>query len=1304
MIFFAEMPKLQEGELSSVKQKKEAEGPELDIAGLVSKSNGIIDGYTAQLEELPIEFNQMLHNEIVKYFLASPGRYEKDENSGLSTAEFEAYRADMVNKVSALMKEYAPTEEDLKAVREAKAGAESAEGAAKNVEPLDVEEVTENPGQINDLETLNEKYGQYDGWNTALRTEGAEVMKTAGAFQQAYAKYEKARKGVRAYKKFVAYFWPNKDQERIELQNKLAEAKSKVDAAIGKFEATKDKLSGYGTAMGEVSNRLKQEKMAERDAKIREVENTSTQTEEARKEKELKYHNLEARKKEMESSRDNLVNYREKIGKGKKEFTNRSEVAKNKQEQLTEFSGALKATVERIDNALANPDLPPETRAQLEYTRKQLEGKQSEADTGLNAATKVVEGGAKTVVQLEGAEKEAAERSLNLNTHLEEQVNPAIDGLDASIANLDEAKMQFATTKEQVNAHYQKAFEQYDEIDGAVDSAVMQNNLANASMLTSLRSQKAALNSANLAPPSGVIGFLESTAGVQLSVASGLISMAGEGILDQATWLSKSLEDARSEMGTFSYVAARIGVELISTPIGVAGGLVEMAGGIVTLVAHPIDTVKGLGALVGANPDVSAGEAWEGMGKALISYEDFKAGRIGVGVGKIFANIATTVTGAGALGAGGKAAQGAYVAARMGTATVAKVGVTRALARAGVAGARESAVYVGSAVKSGAKGAVQLPGRAVRGAQRGVRAVKEIPGAVVGRLRGRGKAAHLDEASEAVPLVRRAGPDTEPLPLNRRSPTDTEPFPLERRRNISGEHTGAETPASRARKPVAEEATGAATPEAIKRPAVEDATVAERAGTVRTTPPEPHGAASTGPETITAAERTEAVQSLTSRVGADPELARRIEAVGNKNGMMIDDFMEEIQKLDAAEIQILNNMPPEALTESIIQKIVKGEYDEITDIVGGEKVSLRYYFDDSQSLGAGGMGKVNVGYTIRWVKDGSGKMRPQMKRVAIKQPHPYSDWDTNDPIRNMMDYEEATMRAIRDLPDQTGLLRPHNLGRRIVRDRAGNVLREELITMTELLKPLPGLDSVGMRTVMENLPLDQSLGYLDDILGGMERLHGTGRMHFDIKPGNFFVGMSEGRPTAVLGDLGAIPSEHLRYIQFETGLDDAGKVIHQPIMHLPDGRVFRIPITPTYSNRGINQLRYAVEWAKANPDIPIPRNITAITDLGQTAKVMEFVDHIVTTRPHLLPASTVNTIRARLKNITTAIDDVPDVARLDESIKLARAGGDPAKIRMAEMAKAEALRRPPRVTVGDLRRDVQRMMHEIRRAQARGLS
>jgi hypothetical protein len=712
LIYFgAEVPKLSEAEIAEVKKHKEEKGPELDTASLAAKANKRIEARTAALRELPPEFLQKMRGEIVRYINASPGRFEKDENKGLSAKEFSEFSSAMVSKVEELVKEYAPTEAEIAAKKEAQRAAEKASESAEKIKPVDIKEISEDPGQINDLDTLGARFNTYSQWNASVQQEASKALETGGAFQQAFAAFQKARNGVKAYEKMAAFFKGN-DPKMQQLKSAQNKAFFAVNGSLGKINSVKAKLEKYGAKLAAVSNRLKQEKIKERDEKIKKIEEEENLTEEEKRARKERFAQLEGQQREFMAQRESFAKYGEEVIMKKYKAGDEKAQAETKKGQFAAYQENISKAIERVQTALQDPDITEEHKADLEATLAQLQQKSGEVSKGREVAGKVLEGKREEIRKWSDDEKALAQKSYMVEQHLQEHVGPAIALMDAQVIRLEDAKMQYATSKEQIMAHYENAFKKYDEIDAGVDDAVMKNNLANEKLSAALEAQKKSIQSINLESP----GLYDATLGAAFSMAGGGVMMGGEWLIDQAKWLSSSLESARGEMGTFSYVAARIGVEILSTPIGVAGGIVEIGGGLLTMVGNPAQTATAMGSLIGRDPASgnwswdNAGHAWTEMGKALIAYEDFSKGRIGVGVGKLFTNVVTTVTGAAAVSKGGQAAVAAAKAARAAGKGV--IVTTGAAAKAGVTAGGRAALQVGREgfAKAG-KAAAAVPGK-----------------------------------------------------------------------------------------------------------------------------------------------------------------------------------------------------------------------------------------------------------------------------------------------------------------------------------------------------------------------------------------------------------------------------------------------------------------------------------------------------------------------------------------------------------------------------------------------------------------
>lgn len=159
-------------------------------------------------------------------------------------------------------------------------------------------------------------------------------------------------------------------------------------------------------------------------------------------------------------------------------------------------------------------------------------------------------------------------------------------------------------------------------------------------------------------PPLEPKGFFASLGDGFQGVGDAAKYLLSEGltpVLDQAsTWLKQNIP--------YAGVALAFPLDVTS---GFSKGVGDLVHGLGTMIAHPAQAAEGLSALVGLNPNISAGTAWKEMGRALSGASEFEGGNYGKGAGIVLANLLATATGAGAAGRGLSAARIAYRAARV---------------------------------------------------------------------------------------------------------------------------------------------------------------------------------------------------------------------------------------------------------------------------------------------------------------------------------------------------------------------------------------------------------------------------------------------------------------------------------------------------------------------------------------------------------------------------------------------------------------------------------------------------------------
>ncbi len=674
LVFFG-VKNLGRGDISSVESHKEKKvADEVDEEGkvtkkgreaatwtvdaLVSQSNAIINKRSAALAELSDAFNTKLHSAIVNYIKNSPGRFESDEFKGLSNREYAKFSSSMSAKVSELVEQYAPTEAEIAAKKDAESKLKGAKEAAKAVPDIKVEDIAEDPGPIKDLKVLSEKASQYSSWNQSLRKDGSAMGKGVGNFQKQYQAFQKARNGARSYQKFVDFL--TSDDEMKNLDAAKEAIKRQIKAAIKKLEDGQKRLDKYGKKMAAASNKLKQEKIAERDKELKRIDADKKLSVEERAKKKETCQLLRHQKTKLSGQRDSLEQYHKGLTETKTtKVETEIEKAQKRKVQLEYYNGYLSYSINEIDTMLKDPRLGKTLIDQLQKTRAQLVERQKGGEVAAVQVDAKITGGTELWDQLSKEEQAVAENTNKIDTHIKTDVIPTIVRIDQHIGLLDQGIIQFTDSKKEVMDHYEKAFKAYDAVDTAVDNAILQESLANTQMIGQLEKQQTALGQMTLESTS----FYQATVGATFGTLGGALSgLAGE-MINNSVIIDRELTYMKEEGASPArYWAGKIGLEVLSAPMGAVAGALEMVGGLSTMIGDPAAAANGIGALIGRDPQTGewtlgmAGQAWKNMGAAIISYEHFEKGQIGVGVGKIFTNVVTTLVGGGAAMAGVKGA------------------------------------------------------------------------------------------------------------------------------------------------------------------------------------------------------------------------------------------------------------------------------------------------------------------------------------------------------------------------------------------------------------------------------------------------------------------------------------------------------------------------------------------------------------------------------------------------------------------------------------------------------------------------
>lgn len=695
------MSPIEGGELNSLKGKKEeAETKELPVEALVARTNRTFQSSNHRTMFLSDDLKTALKDNVVKYFLTSADRYDKDKEKGLDQGEFSRYRSGMNSKLGDIIDKYAPTDEMIaerkRRIEELSRSGESAKGEAEKK----LEDITFDPTKLDTPEGVHGELQKVIAKTAKLQESGVALSDKISNFKVAFSRFEESKNdwGV-AFRGVNLWIDDDDTQQLTNTQQKLQRAAAFKMHELGvKMNDIKIK----GQIINDAPEKIKQKQLDKREELHQKIEEAKAEEEELGggevKNKEersrLKQKRRALSEKQWElrvyrtslEGQAGLIDSRESEGEKSREL---------KDTQLVTFSDHLDAAVKQIDDSLKSPALQDWQRQHLENKKQELLGHKRTAKDGLASLSEIGDKErslfSKGRDRLNRAISGAATEELNIRNFGHNSIEPAIKALESAQQTLKIAELQQGTKVEQLMAQelvLDSNIDAVDNMDESVADTVLDINISNVQFLGSLQSQidevhKIEINRPNLWNSTG--GLLVGKVGEGLSVIS-------EDILDPiGDWMIRGT-DGIPFVGTTVEIATNI---VVGIPSGVIDGAGELITGLNTMISHPIQTWNGLGELFGDN----AGTAWAEMGKALLAWEEFEKGKVGKGVGKIALNVLTTATGVGAAVKGGQALALTFKAAR-----AAGVGVAKATGLSVMAGAKVFAVEVGTTLKAAPQG------------------------------------------------------------------------------------------------------------------------------------------------------------------------------------------------------------------------------------------------------------------------------------------------------------------------------------------------------------------------------------------------------------------------------------------------------------------------------------------------------------------------------------------------------------------------------------------------------------------------
>ncbi len=384
---------------------------------------------------------------------------------------------------------------------------------------------------------------------------------------------------------------------------------------------------------------------------------------------------------------------------------------------------------------------------------------------------------------------------------------------------------------------------------------------------------------------------------------------------------------------------------------------------------------------------------------------------------------------------------------------------------------------------------------------------------------------------------------------------------------------------------------------------------------------------------------------LKERMASSPEVAAKINDA-LKNAKVSGEILQD---LSVNELSVLIN-DIDNIEVPVLEKIIKRDYMVIDEVRNGERIRVRCYKNDKAKLGEGGLGEVYESYYGVWEVNGREKPIYRMEKGAVKIEKSFNE--TSDIVKRN---EIATLKEVRDLPDKYGILTPVYVseGHMVIE---GNLFSKkgESISITRKLDPLPGQKSTQLTEVLESIPPEQAFEFMEQAISGLEKLHGMNRIHLDIKAGNIFVGMLDGKAVAVLGDLATMPISEIpnmtlkaKIVRIDNGRGGSRLAEITVINHKELPKDHGLPSTHPYMEnpRAFRALNAQFEWVKAHPGEPVPARIKSLPDCAQWAKMLERVRDRYC-ESGVLPDKVSVKVREKVDKLIARLDDIPDLENL----------------------------------------------------------
>lgn len=596
------------------------------------------------------------------YFEGSIARFDKDKDGKIDEKEIGDYQKAMIDKTNKIIGDF----------REAESKKDKVEKAAANVGKLDTKEVQAGLDSVKplaanaDFQKSMEEFQQMEKQNAAFQQTVMTQIEAINAFHGRVKTFQEAEQGFSTFVHAFHELMPGdktNDEALAKIKADLETTKAAAQKALDDLKTKKGILDANGKAIQAATEAERNRLIKERDEKLAEVAAEQQKEADVIKERKEQHDKLTKKKEELEKRRKELGAREAQNADITQKFTAQSqqEKLKTRREEYSKSGDDAGKEVEALTLMSTDPNLTPEAREELKKAIDKVKERQLRTVGAVALIDKRFDDEVKVHEGLADQKKSIAGEINQVDGHLNGQIKPSIESLDSTIAKLESLQIQYSDNAKEISDYYNKEVDKKDKLSEGVNDFMLSTAISRNKSIDALSSSVNSLNNIKL-ESSGVIMSI-------LKLPQGLLHGIGKGFTDLAHWMDQNTTKALDEEEGLKNGFARFGVNVLGFFSGILSGASECVGGIFNMAAHPLDTLGGLGHLVGI--DVANGKfldgatftnAWKNMGKAIIGYDDWEKGNYGQALGKMTFNIGSMFIGAGEVGAVAKAGEAGAIA------------------------------------------------------------------------------------------------------------------------------------------------------------------------------------------------------------------------------------------------------------------------------------------------------------------------------------------------------------------------------------------------------------------------------------------------------------------------------------------------------------------------------------------------------------------------------------------------------------------------------------------------------------------